>query len=259
MDVSLALGSGAARGLAHIGVLKVFEENGITVREIAGTSIGSIIGGLYSQGYSAVEMEKIALENSIFDYIRMADFQVPPSSAMLKGKKVQSYIETLFGDKTFADTKIPFKAVATNILNGKETVFNSGKLSDVIMCSISIPGIFPPFEYQGTYFVDGALTNPVPIDILELKNTIKVGVDVTPKHIYHDKEDIKSLMKTSNILMQSFAIMEDNIVERKMGNFDNIVIIKPVFDKPILYHFHKAKYFISKGEEATRKILDYIV
>ena len=173
MKIGLALGSGSARGLTHIGVLKALEEKNIKIDYIAGSSIGALIGGAYAMGMTVSEIENIALQT---DWKLMAKLMSPTFSlsAILNDKYLSEFLSTYFKDKTFEELKITFAAVTTDIETGEMVVINSGELIKAIRASISIPMIFSPVIYKQHKLVDGGLVNPTPVDVVKKQNVDKI-------------------------------------------------------------------------------------
>ncbi len=178
--ITLILGSGGARGLAHIGVLRCFEEHGIAVRSVAGTSIGAFVGGLYAAGMRAREMEDVVLS---MDKMAMARFLIPGLSAsgIINTASVKKFITGLAGHQRIEDLPVPFRAVATDLMTGEEVVFDHGPVVDAILASIAIPGLFKPVLADGRYLIDGGLCNPIPVSVvLDQHAGLKVAVNVAP-------------------------------------------------------------------------------
>ena len=164
--IGLALSSGAARGFAHIGVIKVLEESQIPVSMIAGTSMGALIGALYAAGLSGDELEEIACNVDIKTAAKL--FAPTPSlGGLVSGNRIQDALQSLVGDVNIEDLKIPFAAVAVDIKNAEEVVIREGSLTEAIRASISVPGIFTAVNYQNRFLVDGGLINPVPVDVVQ--------------------------------------------------------------------------------------------
>jgi len=159
--VSLVLGSGGARGLAHIGIIEAIEQAGYEVRSIAGTSMGALVGGIYAAGRLDVYTRWVTALSRI-DVIRLLDFAYD-RKGLFKGEKIINLLKDLIGDHEITRLPISFTAVATDLKTQKEVWFNRGPLFDAIRASISVPTIFTPYEYQGMQLVDGALVNPIPI------------------------------------------------------------------------------------------------
>jgi NTE family protein len=181
VKIGYALGGGGARGLAHIGVLKVLEEHGIRPDIVAGTSMGSIVGALYSGGLTPGEIEKLALGLDWKKLVNLVDVTLP-ISGLLKGNRVVSLLRSIMGDMTFSQLKCDFASVATNIINGEQVVLRDGSLIEAIRASISIPGIFTPVAVEGRYLVDGGLINTVPVSVCrDMGAEYVIGVNVIPR------------------------------------------------------------------------------
>ncbi len=158
----LALGGGAARWVAHIWLIRRLEEYSIQPDTVAGTSMGSIIAALYALGISSDDMQKIA---SSIKIVQILDFK--PFTDIMKRSAIKKALLPYIGDKTFTDTKIPLKIIATNIKTGESHIFKSGKIIDAILASSSIPGVFSPYKIGENYFIDGGMTDNLPLFTLE--------------------------------------------------------------------------------------------
>ena len=179
--IGYALGAGGARGLAHIGVLKVLEEHGIHPDVVAGTSMGAIVGALYSGGLTPGEIEKLALGLDWRKLVNLIDVTLP-ISGLLKGNRVVSLLRSIIGEMTFSQLKYDFASVATNIINGEQVVLRDGSLIEAIRASISIPGIFTPVAVAGRYLVDGGLINTVPVSVCrDMGADYVIGINVIPR------------------------------------------------------------------------------
>ena len=161
--VGLALGGGAARGWAHIGVIEALLRRGIAVDCVAGTSMGALVGAVYASGRIR-ELKGFA---SNFDWKQMFHFLdvIMPRSGLIDGKKVEEFVSSLIKEELIEDMKIPFMAVATDLATGDEVAIGEGNTIEAIRASISIPGIFTPFEKDGMMLADGGLVNPVPVNV----------------------------------------------------------------------------------------------
>jgi len=178
--IGLALGSGSARGLAHIGVLKVLESNSVPIDYIVGSSMGAFIGALYAGGLSVKQLEDIACN---VDWKLTTKMFAPtlPWNGLVAGNQIREFIKTLVGDININNLKIPFAAVATDVMNGEKIVIEQGSLVEAIRASISIPGIFIPVQYENRFLVDGGVANPVPVDVVKTMGAdIVIAVNVTP-------------------------------------------------------------------------------
>jgi len=277
LKFGLALGSGSARGLAHVGVIQVLEAYGIPIDIIAGTSIGSVVGSLYATGASIDQLEEAALSMKKSTTLFLIDPALPHSGLISGSKIVEMLNDLALEDKTFDDLKIPFEAVATDVESGVEVILNQGKVVDAVRASISIPGIFTPVKYQNYYLVDGGVVNPVPVNVVQ-----RMGADIifavslaklkpytTPLIISKETdnpeevekssilqqkiEQVKSTFESPNIfevIVQSIDIMQAKITGQCLEGAD--VVIVPFGIKDInLLDFDKAESVIKGGIMAT--------
>jgi len=222
--VTLVLGGGSARGLAHIGVLSVFKEKGIPIDNIVGTSMGALVGASYSVGMSLKEMYDIAEK---FTVNQLLD-PTMPRMGLLAGKKLEAMVKQLTLGKGFKDCKIPVAVVTTDIQNGQEVVFQEGNLVKAIQASCSWPGIFNPVEIDGRLLVDGGIKNSVPTNIARA-----LGAD------YVLAVDVGFCVKSGKIenifqmILQSFQIMGEELnqyqsrgsdftIKVELGNLDQV-------------------------------------
>lgn len=197
-SVGIALGSGAARGLAHIGVLKVFEEAGVAVEIVTGTSIGAFIGALYAAGVPVAQMERVALEVDWRSLARLLD-PIIPLSGLTDGKKLMAFMAELLPARDFKDLKIPLGVTATDIHTGEAVVIRQGDLLEALRASLAFPGIFPPVRFGRRFLVDGGLCNPIPTDVARLMGakqiigvcTIPVIVKRTPETFFPSRSGDK--------------------------------------------------------------------
>lgn len=187
-SVSLVLGSGGARGLAHIGVIEWLEENGYAIKSISGSSMGALVGGIYAAGeLNTYKQWVTALERS--DVIRMLDLSLW-SSGLLKGERIINKLRDLVGDREIENLPISYTAVATDIERGKEVWLSRGSLFDAIRASIAVPLVFTPYEVNGRQLLDGGLLNPLPVaPTLRDQNdiTIAVNVDARPDRTHGNR------------------------------------------------------------------------
>jgi NTE family protein len=159
MDISVALGGGGARGLAHIGVLQVLEREGFIIRAIAGTSMGGVIAAMYAAGYSPDEMVDTASETPPMGLLRAR----PDGAGLIGLGRVAEFMKKGIGDRTFADMRIPLALTATDLEMGREVVITQGNVVDGILATIALPGIFSPKIQGDTRLVDGGMVDPVPV------------------------------------------------------------------------------------------------
>jgi len=175
--LGIALGSGASRGWAHIGVLNALAEAGINVDYISGTSIGSVVGAVYSIG-DMKEFKKFVLSIDWKSVVSLIDVTFP-GSGIIPGKRLFRMLSEYYKDIMIEDLPIPYCAVAADVRTGEEIRFTSGRVIDAVRASVSIPGIFTPFKYQGRVLVDGGIVNPVPSNILrEMGADVIIAVDL---------------------------------------------------------------------------------
>lgn len=176
--VGLALGAGSTKGFAHIGVLQVFLENRIPIDCIAGSSIGAIIGGIYSVGSDMHMLEKLALAINLYDYLDL-DNPVRSGGGFVRGDKLQELIRVLTHGKDFSQTNIPFSCVAVDLASGALKQLDSGMLHEAIRASMSIPGVFSPMRLDGHTYVDGGVIERVPCRaVKQMGADVIIGVDV---------------------------------------------------------------------------------
>lgn len=220
--VALVLGGGGARGLAHIGVLKVLEDNHIPIDLIIGTSIGAFVGGFYAKGFRVEQMEQIAFT---VDKKFVAKMFVPSfsTSGLVDSNRVRSYLEGFLGKEKIENLKIPFYSVATDLKTGEEVVFCNGPLVDSILGSIAVPALFMPFFYNGQHLVDGSLVNPLPVSVAhKFGADVIIAVDVShspstngkivddPKVSRFDK----SFLAIKNRLPKQFQMLDVKIADK---------------------------------------------
>lgn len=173
--VGLALGSGSVRGMAHIGALKVLEENRIPIDYISGTSAGALVGALYASGMSIGEIEDLV---KTIKWEKLLDFS-HPQSGLVRGKNIEVFLRKLIKNKSFDDLKIPFACVAVDIKTGEKIIFDEGNVAKAVRASISIPAFFEPVKMGRMLLVDGGVLDPVPVDILKKKVDFTIALDIT--------------------------------------------------------------------------------
>ena len=252
--IGLALGSGAARGLAHLGVIKVLEDNSIPIDAIVGCSAGALVGGSYACGTSVREMTDRALSVRQPDIIRYLDLGLAGRYGLLRGNNVTRLIKDLTNECSFIETKLPFIAVATNIKSGEEMAFEAGDVWSAIRASISIPGIFAPHKIDGEYYVDGAVSNPLPSDYLTaIGIDIIIGVDVVPDVAKTRVEGAPNLI---TVLLNSFDIFQERLVKMVVHHSD--VRIRPSIEGIQAHEFYRAEEIIDRGMKAAMEKLDEI-
>lgn len=248
--IGLALGSGAARGLAHIGVIKVLEKNNISIDYIAGSSIGAMVGGMYASGLSIGKIEKIALTMTNRDMFSLIDPTV--GKGFIKGEKINSFIGDNLVAKDFKDCRTAFSATATDIKTGEIIVLNSGNIADAIRASISIPMVFQPVERDGRTLVDGGVAAPVPVEIAR-----KMGADIViavnlDKHYVNDDWQ-SGLLDIAN---DSMNIMRHYLSFYQSKEADIVINLDLGSNK--WYDFVNGQNKILAGEEMMEKEIPYL-
>jgi NTE family protein len=181
--IGLALSSGAARGLAHVGVIQALEELGIPVYAVAGCSMGAYVGALWNYGCSGAELESFAATiNRPRDFLSLVDPAFPPGRGLIRGLKVKERLQKTIGDVRFSEMKRPLRVVATRLDTFERVVFSHGKVVDAVHASLAIPGICVPVELKGAHYSDGAILDPLPVDVLRRMGCDHViAVSVIPK------------------------------------------------------------------------------
>lgn len=286
--VGLALGSGLARGIAHIGVLKTLNRHGIYPGIVAGSSIGALVGGCYLGGKLG-ELEDWALSlnrKKVFSYL---DFRIR-SAGLIGGHKLFALLREHFGETTIEDLSLPYVAIATDLVTGHEVWLRRGDLIDAMRASFALPGVFPPVSLSGRFVVDGALVNPVPVSpcqALGARMTIAVdlnadmmGKAARPGQNYQTiagfdplnerdvpKEDQKlfSAFSLTNrifrrdpegpslfgVMVSALNIIQDRLTRSRLAGDPPDVHIKPALGHIGVLEFERARELIERGEQAT--------
>ncbi len=196
-QVGLALSAGAARGLAHIGVIQVLEENGIEVDAVAGSSMGAYIAAVWGAGYDGREMEKFAREVEGYRGLwRLMDLAILPQRGFLLTKRVRKRLEQTIGALHFSDMARPIRVVATRLDTLERTVFSGGSVVDAVLASIAIPGVCVPVTLDGISYIDGGICDPLPVDVLTgmgIRKVIAVNTIVTPEALRACQQEMAEL------------------------------------------------------------------
>jgi NTE family protein len=256
--VGLALGGGAAHGIAHIGVLEVLEKEGIPIDMIAGTSAGAAIGALYAQGKSVSAIKALALDLNWKRLASLVDLALP-KTGFIQGRKIKEQLKSIIGgDIRFSDLKIPFACVATDIKTGEEVVISQGSVLDGVRASISIPAIFTLAKREGRYLVDGGLVNPIPVSVLKDRGAdFIIAVNVTADAVNRTNLGKKAREPTIfNVIMQSIYISTHSLVKSSLEGAD--IIIEPDLADIPYGDFQRAKECIPRGALAAQNIMPEI-
>lgn len=281
--VALVLSSGGARGLAHIGVIEELEQRGYEITSIAGSSIGSVIGGAYAAKGLEIYKEWV-LSLTKREVFRLMDFTLS-SYGLMKGEKVFNEMKSRIAAVNIEDLAIPFKALATNLETKKEVVFEKGNLYEAMRASVSIPTVFTPYNLNNQHLVDGGLLNPVPIkQITRTENDLLMVVNLYADasshcsllshqelqeekessnyiNLYHKFKNYlpkiqKEKLSYTNIINSTIDIMLKRITELEMQLNKPDIVVNISRNISSTFEFYKAKKLIETGRKAAKFTLD---
>lgn len=242
--IGLALGGGAARGFAHIGVIKVLEAQGIVPDYVAGTSAGAVVGALYAGGLNGFELQKTGLE---LDENTLADISFP-HRGILKGEALQDFVNRMVGRRPLEKLAKPFAAVATDLENGTMVAFRTGNTGMAVRASSAVPGVFKPVSIREREYVDGGLTSPVPVRALKAMGAdFVIAVDVGNKPQWGKTDS------TLDVLLRTFTIMGNSIGRLEMEDAD--LVIRPATPEVDSTDFNGRHAAILAGERAASALL----
>jgi NTE family protein len=295
--IGLALGGGAARGWAHIGVLKALERHGIRPDIIAGTSIGAVVGGCYAAGHLE-NLERWAREltpKRIFGYL---DFNLA-GTGLITGQRLCERLEQHLGDRNIEELPTRFTAVATEIGTGHEHWLSSGRLVEAVRASYALPGVFKPVKVNGRWLFDGALVNPIPVSVcraLGARYVIAVNLNfdvlgrgsvlTSPETMFSQadeelqlaanteregKKGVRALLQRqilgkgdgapgiSTVMVDALNIVQDRIARSRLAGDPPDAMLSPRLQDVGLFDFHRAEEAIERGMNAVERQLDDIV
>ena len=245
--VAVVLGAGASRGFAHIGVLKILEGSKVPIHMVVGTSAGSFVGSLYAYGYSAFELQRLALGIAKSDIVDMT----LPDNGFVRGDKLEAYVNDSLKNTPLDKLKSPFFAVATNIQTGKEVVFSKGNAGQAVRSSCSIPGVFRPVQIGDAMYVDGGVVSPVGVDAALAKGAdLVIAVDISADL------DTRRPVGTVDTILQSVNIMYAQISAQQLTRAD--VVIRPRVGQIGSAAFDQRHEASLEGEKATLEVLPQI-
>jgi len=283
--LALVLGSGSARGWAHIGVIKALESAGIRPDIVCGTSIGALVGAAYAAG-ELDRFEQWVRTLSVRDVVSLMDFHL--NGGMLKGERLMSFFQRHFMDCPIEALKLPFAAVATDLHTGQEVWLKEGSTTDAVRASIALPGLFSPVWLQERLLVDGGLVNPVPVTLArameaDIVLAVDLNTDILGRHLethaqqkvrssvgsawrahlppalssllpasHHDVAAMPSLI---DILSSSINIMQVRITRSRMAGDPADAVIAPRLASLGLLDFHRAGHAIEQGVAAAQASL----
>ena len=245
--IGLALGSGGARGFAHLGVIKALKDAGIPIHLIAGSSMGALVASFYGAG---LDLDRLYKLSTAFKRKYFLDFTVP-KMGFISGKKVKEFIKVFTHGKNIEELSIPIGIVATDLLTGEKVVFQTGPVADAVRASISIPGIFVPEKQNGRILVDGGVSDRVPVSLAkEMGADIVIAVDVS--RVKRNAE----ITSIYDVIMQSIDIMQAEIINNR--EIAANVMIRPPVEIYSSRAFTNIEEIINHGEEETKKHLNQI-
>jgi len=295
--IALALGSGAARGFAHIGVIKQLLKLNIKPTIVSGCSVGALVGGAYAANMLD-ELEYWSKTLNLKRFLELCDVSIN-SGGMIIGDNFTNFLMNFFANITIESLDIPFKSVACDIISGKEIYFNSGPLHEAIRASMSLPGLFAPYKYKDCLLIDGGIVNPVPVSICRQMNAdfviaVNLNKDVVGKHFSENQpktfqfipesfnalnnlsdmikkrlkyganiipqiNDNKKSPKLLNVLASSINIMQDRITKCRLTSDPPDILIEPKLSHLGLFEYYRAEEAIFKGEKIVLKMKDEII
>lgn len=245
--LGLALGGGGPRGVAHIGLLKALEEGGIKPDLVSGTSVGALVGALYSFGVALDEIKEYALNMSWSDITKVK----LSSYALMSNENIRQIITRFIGEKNIEDAAIPLSIVTCDITSGDKVTLNQGSLAQAIMASSAIPGIFMPVNIGGRLLVDGGVVENVPISALEENGAdIILACDLATKGIKNQPENIV------DVINNAFRIMISH--SRQFHTAQPDFVLKPQLTAIIKADKKTLNMYFDEGYETTKKNLDKI-
>lgn len=255
--VGLALGSGAFRGFAHIGVIRSLEKHNIPINYISGASIGAWVGAYYAIHNNIERLKNDLTANPKQNITAM--FDLSWTGGFIGGEKFSAFLERNLSHHNFSALKIPLQIVATDLISGEPYVFKSGDVARAVRASTSVPLVFKPVAYKNRLFVDGGLSNPVPCDLVK-----KMGADIViGVNLYNKNEFVDRKFNMPNVVLRSTRIVMHNLA--KLGVEDADIVIDPdtsyyVKQGKIMKYFTKeiAEAMIKIGEKATDKMIPKI-
>lgn len=248
IKIALALGGGAARGFAHVGVIKALESQGIFPDIVVGTSAGSLVGALYAAGNNGFALQKMALD---MDEAAISDWSVPffsKVSGVLKGEGVQTYVNRAVNNLPIEKFKIPFGAVATDLRSGQPILFRRGNAGIAVRASSAVPGVFQSVKIGDHYYVDGGLVAPVPVNFAR-----EMGADFVIAVNISAQPEAQGSSTSVDVMLQTFAIMGQSINNYELKGAD--VVIQPSLGAMKGSDFAGRNVAILAGEQAAMKAM----
>lgn len=285
--IGLALSSGGARGLAHVGVIQVLEENAIPIAALAGCSMGAYVGALWAAGLSSRRLEELAAEiKDRQTLLKLLDFQFPPTRGLIRGERIRAHLERDLGGLTFAELRTPTLIVATDLDSLDAHIFSSGPVASAVHASAAIPAVCVPVELNGRRYTDGGASEPLPVTLLRqhfaLDHVIAVNVMPAPADFETCRDDTfgrcrkprprSGFLRFLRRLLRAVNLMEDGkvidtfrrslmsaqlrLIQKEGAAAD--VVIQPRFEQSSWSDFENFDRYIRAGREAAEAALPQI-
>ncbi len=279
--LGIALGSGSARGWAHVGVLQALTERGIAVDFIAGCSMGAMVGAAFAAG-RIKELETWALS---LDWKRVVGFvDVGLRGGLFKGDRLLNHFQKQFVECPFSELSVPFAAVATDLVTGQEVWLRDGDVSTAVRASCTVPGLFRPVLREGRYLVDGSVVNPIPVSLCRAMGAqVVIAVDAGAHRIVRVPPESEPVAKRKNqrgrlldvlgwsrpsemppppsivdTLLGAIEIMQERIAQARLASEPPDVLLAPRFEQLGQFDYHRAALAIAAGREAVAQMLPVI-
>ena len=244
--IGLALGGGAARGFAHVGVIQVLEEAGINPALVTGTSAGSLVAALYASGKNGAQLQKVA---ETMEESTIADWTLPFfGRGVLRGEALAKYVNAQVGQKPIEAMPMPLGIVATDLNSGNDILFQRGDTGTAVRASSAVPAVFTPVKINGHEYVDGGLSSPVPV-----RAARKMGAELVIAVDISSPPEASSASGTIEVLLQTFSIMGKSINGFELKDAD--VVVRPVLTGVSSSDFSSRKRSIEAGRQAMLQAL----
>lgn len=247
--IGLALGGGAARGFAHVGVIQVLEEAGIRPVLVSGTSAGSLVAAIYASGKNGKQLQKVA---ESMEEATIADWTLPLfNRGMLRGDALARYVNTQVGSRLIEDMALPLGILATDLQSGHSMLFQRGDTGTAVRASSAVPAVFQPVRIAGHEYVDGGLVSPVPVRAArQMGAELVIAVDIS------SPPDANLAGGTLEVLLQTFSIMSKSINTFELREAD--VVVRPALDGMASSDFGARKRAIEAGRRAMQQMLPHL-
>ncbi len=243
--LGIAFGGGAARGFAHVGVMKALEEAGIQADYVSGTSAGSIIAALFCDGYTYGDLYEITKK---IRWKHLLTFRFGKGGMFLTDK-MEKLLDNLLGGKQFEDLEIPLRVMAVDVNTGEQVVLDEGSVARAVRASATVPGVFVPFEYDGRLLIDGGMVNSLPADVVKAMGAdIVLGINLNGGRVGE-----RSVRRTIQIVKKTFNIIVNNNLQIGKQYID--LMVEPDVGEFSYSSLRPRLTMIERGEEAMREVL----